>query len=55
MKKRRVEEMEVKVNVYQVASDIEKCIFQEMRGTNMKYKNRLSPIYSILNRIFISP
>ena len=40
MKKRRVEEMEVKVNVYQVASDIEKCIFQEMRGTNMKYKNR---------------
>jgi len=41
MKKRRVEETEVKVNVYQVASEIEKCIFQEMRGTNMKYKNRI--------------
>ena len=47
MKKRRVEDGvgEAKVSVYQVASDIEKCIFQEMRGTNMKYKNRSDKKY----------
>ena len=27
--------------MYKVATDIEKCIFDEMRGTNMKYKNRI--------------
>ena len=31
---------EITVNVYSVASEIERAIFEEMRGTNMKYKNR---------------
>ena len=42
MKKRKVEESEITVNIYQVAGDIERTIYQEMRGTNMKYKNRYS-------------
>ena len=40
MRKRKVEESEIKVNVYHVAGQIEAVIFNEMRGTNMKYKNR---------------
>lgn len=41
MRKRKVEESEIKVNVYHVAGQIEAVIFNEMRGTNMKYKNRI--------------
>ena len=41
MKKRRVDDRTTPANVLQIASEIEKCIFNEMRGTNMKYKNRI--------------
>lgn len=41
MKKRKLEDSEITVNVYSVASEIERAIFEEMRGTNMKYKNRV--------------